>query len=234
MTHATEFLEFAAWSQNRAEARFTDWLRESAQPTWDETINHRFTEELADGTLNPKVMARYLIQDYTFLDAFVVLVSSAIATARTLPDRIPMCQFLGLVTGDEDTYFQRSFEALGVSEEERINTRLESVTVSFQDIMREAADTGTYTNMIAVLTVAEWSYLSWANRVKDRRPDQFWLHEWIDLHSGDDFERFVAFLRGQLDRDGPTLTAAERVECKNFFTRAVGLEKAFFVMAYEA
>ena len=53
MTHATKITEFAAWSQNRGEARFTDWLRESARPTWDETINHRFTEELADGTLDP-------------------------------------------------------------------------------------------------------------------------------------------------------------------------------------
>lgn len=225
--------DFSDWSRNNGSGRFTDWLRDCAEPDWEQTVYHRFTEDLANGTIEPAVMARYLVQDYTFLDAFVVLLGAAVAAAPSLDDRIPTCQFLALATGDENTYFQRSFEALGVSAADRAAAPLEPVTLGFQNIMREAAASGSYANMIAVLTVAEWSYFSWADRVKSRRPDTFWLGEWIDLHSGDDFEAWVGFLRAQLDRDGPALPDGERAACRDFFVRAVGLEKAFFEMAYE-
>jgi len=79
--------------------KFTEELRESAGPLWEKVINHKFTNELAEGTLDKDVLKRYLIQDYRFLDAFVVLLASIIAKARDLPDRIPGAQFLAIITG---------------------------------------------------------------------------------------------------------------------------------------
>ena len=81
---------------------------------WEAVVNHRFTDELAAGTIDNAVLARYLIQDHRFLDSFVVLLSSMVAAAPTLADRVPGCQFLALITGRENTYFERSFVALGV------------------------------------------------------------------------------------------------------------------------
>lgn len=57
-------------------------------------------------------MPGYLIQDHRFLDSFVVLLASMVAHARCLEDRIFGCQFLALVTGKENTYFERCFQAL--------------------------------------------------------------------------------------------------------------------------
>lgn len=54
-----------------------------------------------------EVMRRYLIQDHRFLDALVVLLASMVASLRSLEDRIPACQFLGSLTGPENTYFER-------------------------------------------------------------------------------------------------------------------------------
>jgi thiaminase/transcriptional activator TenA len=79
--------------------RFTDVLRKSAGSQWDRVVNHKFTDELAEGTLDKDVLKRYLVQDHRFLDAFVVLLSTIISKARTLSDRIPGCQFLALITG---------------------------------------------------------------------------------------------------------------------------------------
>jgi len=225
--------DFPAWAGERADARFSDWLRASAQPEWDAVINHRFADELADGVLDRRVMARYLVQDYTFLDAFVVLMASAIATAPTLDDRLPLGRFLGMVTSDENTYFQRAFTALGVSDEDRILTPVEPTTRDFQEIMREAAAGGAHANMIAVLLVTEWTYYGWAHRVSDRRPEPFWLAEWIDLHAGAPLRTLVEALRAQIDRDGPELSHDARAECLDYFKRATALERAFFDMAYE-
>ena len=115
MSHSS----YDAWAPGRADARFTEWLRQQAEPTWSEATNHRFTRELADGILADAVMRRYLVQDYSFLDSFVRLVASAIVKAPSLADRIPLGRFLGAVSGEENTYFHRAFDALSVPEVDR-------------------------------------------------------------------------------------------------------------------
>ena len=141
--------------------RFTDELRALAGSKWDAVVEHRFTDELAAGTIADGVLARYLIQDHRFLDAFVVLLASMIAAAPTLADRIPGCQFLALITGRENTYFERSFDALGVDRAAREDTPNAPPTSAFDSLMREAAK-ASYPEMLAVLVVAEWR-CSWAH-----------------------------------------------------------------------
>src|SRR5690625_6867620 len=50
---------------------FTAALRESARPTWDRAVGHRFVTELHDGSIADDTMAAYLIQDNRFLDSLV-------------------------------------------------------------------------------------------------------------------------------------------------------------------
>jgi thiaminase/transcriptional activator TenA len=211
---------------------FTDQLRDGVAADWRAVVRHPFTDALAAGTLDTAKMTRYLIQDHRFIDSFVVLLASAVAHAPTLADRIPGCQFLALVTGPENTYFERCFKALGVADAARAETPDAAVTAAFKALMREATASGSYARMLAVLTVAEWSYLEWADRVKHRQPADFWHAEWIHLHTGAYFESVVGWLRGQLDAVGPALPTTERDAVAREFARAVTLEKAFFDHAW--
>lgn len=150
-------------------ARFTDELRALAGAKWDAVVEHRFTDELAAGTIADGVLARYLIQDHRFLDAFVVLLASMVAAAPTLADRIPGCQFLALITGRENTYFERSFDALGVDKAARVDTPNAPPTSAFDGLMREAAK-ASYPEMLAVLVVAEWRWESSRRGLWDAYP----------------------------------------------------------------
>jgi hypothetical protein len=125
-----------------APGRFTDALVDEVRETWDSVVKHKFTDQLAAGTLDLSILKCYLIQDHRFIDAFVVLLSSMIAHARKLEDRIPGAQFLGLITGKENTYFERSFEALGVTKREREETPDAPAMSGFQGVMRDAAKSG--------------------------------------------------------------------------------------------
>jgi len=200
---------------------------------WHAATHHPFCRDLASGALPEWKMARYLVQDYTFIDGFVRLAASAIAHAPSLKDSVPLAQFLAVITGPENTYFLRSFEALGVSEAERADAELWTVTRDFQALMKEAATSGDYAKMMAVLVVAEWVYLSWASPVnppKDGLP--FYFAEWITLHAGPGFEGVVAYLRGQLDGLWVGIDTEQRVEVETMFRRAVSLERQFFDAAY--
>lgn len=223
---------YEAWAAGRADAAFTDWLRQQAQPVWSEAAAHRFTRELADGVLADAVMRRYLVQDYSFLDSFVRLVASAVVKAPSLADRIPLGRFLGAVCGEENTYFRRAFEALSVPETDRTRPALWPTTRAFHAVMADAIGADGYEETLAPLLVFEWLYNEWAKAVADRQPGTFLHREWITIHANPQFDAFVAWLRGQLDRDGPRLSPGRQKHIAEVFCRTVQLEKAFFDDAY--
>lgn len=213
--------------------RPTEWLRQQCAEDWDAAIDNPFVRELAAGTLPHTKLAAYLVQDYTFIEAFVRLLASQVAHAPSLPDALPGAQFLGVIAGPENTYFQRCFDELGVPEADRTAPALTPVARDFQAIMNEAARSGRYEQMLAVLVGAEWSYLAWANPYADKAAALPFIYgEWIALHSGAYFESVVAYLRGQLDQVWETLDEERRAETLAMFRRMIALERAFFEESY--
>ena len=207
--------------------RPTDHLKLLCQSDWTTATSHAFTNDLVAGTLAQDKMLAYLKQDYLFIEGFVRLLASAIAHAPSLGDAIPAAQFLGLISGPENTYFLRAIPALGGTTEPPAPAH--PVTREFQALMEKAARSGRYEQMLAVLVVAEWSYLSWASPHADKAEAlPFWFGEWITLHSGAGFEGVVAYLRDQLDKAWDGLDPEDRRAVEETFITATRLERAFF------
>jgi thiaminase/transcriptional activator TenA len=213
--------------------RFTEKLKASSGEQWNRVVTHRFTKELAAGTIDREVLKKYLVQDHRFLDDFVVLLASIVANARSLSDRIPACQFLALITAKENTYFERCFESMNCSSEERKTIPDAACTTGFCNLMRQVAQNGTLGEMLSVIVVCEWTYMSWADLVKDLTVrEDFTTYEWVDLHSGPEFEGVVSYLRQLLDTEGNMIDDAEKEKCKARFLQAMQLEEDFFDFAY--
>lgn len=208
--------------------RFSDELRAASEPDWSAAVGHRFVTELFEGRIADAAMGSYLVQVHRFLDSFLQLLGAAVASADRFESRIRLGRFIGLVSGEENTYFLRSFEALGITAEDRSRIPDRAPTTGFKVILQEAARTRSYAVALSVLTVAEWLYLDWAGRASSPLPANFIHAEWITLHDNPGFREFVAFLRGELDHVGP----GERERCQDFFRRTVALERAFFDAAY--
>lgn len=215
--------------------RFSDMLHQSCVQDWQACVQHRFVHEIFEGRLDDGVLRRYLVQDYQFINRFVALLGAAIASADVFAPRVRLSQFAAMITSDENTYFLRSFDALGVPEAERLQPVLTPQTTAFQQLMQEAAESRSYANCMAVLAVAEGLYLDWADQPAKRElplPLRFEHAEWITLHANDFFRGFVAWLRSELDRVGPGLSMAQQAQVQSFFQRAVQLERAFFDHVY--
>ena len=45
-------------------------LLKNSQRDWNAAVNHRFVQELFEGTMDDQVLIKYLIQDYHFLMLF--------------------------------------------------------------------------------------------------------------------------------------------------------------------
>ncbi|MEG2048197.1 MAG: TenA family protein [Comamonas sp.] len=214
---------------------FAEQLRQSCMADWNACVQHRFVDDIFAGTLDDAVLRRYLVQDYQFINRFVALLGAAIASADQFAPRVTLSQFAAMITSDENTYFLRSFDTLGVPASERLAPQLTPQTQAFQQLMHEAAQSLHYANCIAVLAVAEGLYLDWADQPAKQAlplPPRFEHAEWITLHANDFFRGFVAWLRSELDRVGPTLSDAARAEATSYFQRAVQLERQFFDHVY--
>ncbi|MEU7695599.1 TenA family transcriptional regulator [Microbispora sp. SCL1-1] len=204
---------------------FSEWLRSGSEPDWTAVVTHPFAEAIGSGTAD---MRRYLEQDFQFVDAFTALLGAAVAAADAFEARVAVGRFLGLTVADtERGYFHRALAEVGG---ETAPATLEPVTVEFRDLMDEVRRGQDYPLILAVLCVAEWTYLGWASRIT-KLPEGFVHREWIELHSGPEFEAWVGFLRGELDRLGPGLDADGRARVLGVFRRATALERRFFDMA---
>lgn len=215
---------------------FAEQLRQHCLEDWNACVQHRFVDEIFDGSLSDAVLRRYLVQDYQFINRFVALLGAAIASADVFAPRVTLSQFAAMITSDENTYFLRSFDILGVPEAERLQPVLTAPTQAFQQLMHEAAQSLNYANCIAVLAVAEGLYLDWADQPAKQHlplPARFEHAEWITLHANDFFRGFVAWLRSELDRVGASLSDAAKAEATHYFQRAVQLERQFFDHIYD-
>lgn len=213
--------------------RFSVWLRARAEPAFTSAVDHEFVEEVGTGALSDDVFRDYLVQDYAFLSPLIRLVGHAIGEAPTATARRELAEALAVLTGSEDAYFERAFDALGVPERDRVDPTRGTVTEAFDDLLVRAGLEGGFEESTAVLTAAEWIYLAWADRAAAAgEADRWYLVEWIDMHRGPDFEAYVSWLRGTLDRSGPTLSPRREERVARLFRRTVTLEVAFFDQAY--
>jgi len=213
--------------------RFSAWLRERAEPSFTDAVEHRFVEELGAGTLPVGAFRRYLVQDYAFIAPLTRLTGHALGGAPTAEARRALTGALDTLTGDEDDYFERAFDDLGVPTTDRTDPDVRPATAAFEDLLLRAAHEGDYEESVAVLGAAEWVYLGWAERAAAAGGAERWyLSEWVDVHRGPEFEGYVEFLRGELDRYGPDLSPRRTERVARLFRRAADLEVAFFDQAY--
>jgi thiaminase/transcriptional activator TenA len=224
---------YAQYASERTDASCTDWLRARAEPEWSEAVDHQFTAELRVDTLADEVFQRYLVQDYAFLETLVGAFGHAVGEAPTMAAKSRLVDFLGVLTADENDYFERSFDALDVDEQSYTDPELTPTTRAFEDLLVRAASEGGYAETLAVLVPAEWIYLSWATPAPERRPDRSYLAEWVDLHANDEFDSFVGWLQKELDREGAAASQRRQARLQRLFRRTVELEIAFFDAAYD-
>lgn len=216
-----------------SQARFTDWLALRAEPFWSEATGHAFTQAIGDGTMPDEAYARYLIEDYTFITDLASTLGYLVAKAPDMPAKSRLSAFLALLTSEENDYFLRSLEALGVPREAYTSAAQGPVTRAFADLLLKSSGNGTYAEGLTCLLCAEWCYLTWGVReARKPRPAHFYLAEWIDLHAVAGFEDFVNWIRRELDRIGPSLSRDQQEKLADLFRQMSALERDFFETAW--
>ena len=225
--------DFAALLVSRPGARFSEWLRDEAEPCWTRMVGHRMTRDMATDSLPSDVLRRYLVYEHDFVETAVTILGYALVKAPGIPEQTRLVAALqGLVT-DQLAWFRRVFGALGVSDDQRIVTGPPPAVSAFRDGMLSLAARGSYEEIIAAMAAAEWMYLTWSRAAHARRPRDPVCGEWIALHVARPFVDQVAWLRDEIDRLGPQLAPVHQRRLATAFRRTLVLEIGFHDAPYE-
>ena len=226
--------DFREYVNEAPGARFRDWLRDSAEPDWGRMVGHRITRDMAEDTLPPDALRRYLVYEHGFVETAVTIFAYALAKAPGIAEQSALVETLHALTNDQLEYFDRVFRALGIAAEERESVPLPGNVLAFGDGMMRLAAHGTYEEIIAGMAAAEWMYLTWSRDAHERKPRDPVCAEWIALHVGRQFTDQVEWLLGQLDAVGPSLPPFHQGRLADAFHRTLVLEIGFHDAAYEA
>ncbi|KAJ9469688.1 Aminopyrimidine aminohydrolase [Diplonema papillatum] len=214
--------------------RFTDWLVQEAGDAWVTATEHAFTKALTDGQMSRKVYAEYLMEDYSFVFDLVSVLGYLVAKAPTMRAKRRLSAFLAAVTSEENDYFIRSFEELGVPEAQYNARGQGTVTKAFSELLLGTAKADGYAEGLTLLLCAEWVYMTWGVReAACKRPPEFFYNEWIDLHANEHFVAFVEWLREEADAQSASLTEAQKKRQAGLFRKMCELETAFFEAAWQ-
>jgi thiaminase/transcriptional activator TenA len=224
---------YESYARSTDDPRFTEWLRTRARQPWDEMVGHRFVRECTEGTVSEPVFRAYLKQEYAFVTTSTTGLGYAIAQAPSMRETRHLVEALrGLVT-DQRTYFEETFEALGVDGWR--DPDLRPSTRHFHDLVVRASATGGYAETLAPMVAAEWVYATWCRQAV--RADEFGatgaVRRWIELHDEEQFQEHVAWLRDELDRLGPTLAERRRRAVADIFERVLEQEVLFHAAPYD-
>ncbi len=225
---------YADYARRSGLVRFTDWLRDQAGSSWTRAIEHRFTREIAEGTLDEAVFKRYLVNEYSFVITAATLLGYAIAKAPTMDDKARLTEGLRGLTTEQQAFFMRVFEALRIPETIWAAPINDSAVLAFRDTTIRAAAHGGYEEALATMLAAEWMYVTWSQRAHRHRPRHPHYAEWIALHVTPEFEGHAAWLRERLDLYGPQLAPHRQTEVAYIFKRTLDLEIAFHDAPYNA
>lgn len=227
---ATPFADFA---RATPDGSFSAWLRERSGPLWDRMVHHRFTRDMAHGTIDPRVLRRYLVFEHRFVETAVVIFGYALVRAPSIAEQARLALVLRGLTDDQLTWFARVFAQLGVSEVEQRPLDPPGPVLAFDEGMLGIAAHGSYEEIIGSMTAAEWMYHTWCTAAHAAAPADPIIAEWVDLHVAPAFAEQVAWMRGQIDAHGPALAPWRQERVAHAFARTLALEIDFHDAPYQ-
>jgi thiaminase/transcriptional activator TenA len=202
-------------------------IRAANLDVWDAMQAHRFVAEIEADTLSDEAFKAYLVYENDFVETAMLIFGHMLVKAPGLDERRWLAGVLQALAVEQIGYFQRTFEALGISDAERARP-MPAAVLDFRNGMLALARDGSYLDGVTAMLAAEWMYATWCTRAAKRTITDPVLKRWVDLHAEPEFHAQADWLRRQVDAADP----AEEARLSAIFRRALELEIAFHTAAF--
>jgi thiaminase (transcriptional activator TenA) len=212
---------------------FTDELFEAARPIWDAQLEHPFVRGIADGSLDPDVFKRWVLQDYLYLKDFARLFAWAVAKADRLESMGWYAGVLNLTLNTEMELHRQYAARFGLTAAELERERIWPTTRAYTDFLVRTAADGDMAELVAVLLPCAWGYVYIAERMaKGEPPEDQRYADWIAQYASPEFAEAAEWLRSEMNRLAEGATAEKRARLTELFVLSSRYEWQFWEMCW--
>lgn len=198
-------------------------LREAAAPTRAACLAHPFVRGIADGSLAPEVFARWVRQDWLYLQTYVEVLARA---AELAPNEEARELWHGLhdLTVNYELDLHRAFAArFGISAASLDETAPYEATVDYTRFLSECAS-HSYVAIVASVLPCGVGYaeIGAALTAGETPPDERYA-DWVRTYDDEVFRDAVAKMESELDRH-----AGDSAPAADIYVRGAAHELAFW------
>ena len=215
-------------------ARFSDHLREMADPIWQAQHAHPFVRGIGDGTLDLERFQHWVRQDYLFLIDYARFLSLAAARA---PDLETMTRFVTLAqeTLSTEMSLHCSYaQEFGISDQELEREPKAPATQGYTDFLLRTASHGSYPELIAALLPCMWGFCEVGLRLNEGPlPQDSRYRRWIEMYASPEFQELAEWCRKVVDRVAEGLSPEVLGGMERAFVTSSRYEYLFWEMAFK-
>lgn len=213
--------------------KFTDMMRQEAEPIFSAIVNHPFVQGIGKGELKKEQLIHYVKQDYKYLTSFMRVYGIGVAKCTERKDIAMFHEKIGFILNDETHPHHNFCDVAGVKYEDLQGEPLAPTAVHYISHMLSAAQHGSLAEILAVLLPCPWTYMEIGQTlIEQYRPDKSHpFYDWIVFY-GDTPPRIKTF-RDRIDELAEDASNREKEQMLDHFLKSCQLEYMFFDMAYK-
>ena len=213
---------------------FTDELFEAAKPIWDAQIEHPFVRGIADGSLDPDVFKRWVLQDYLYLKEFARVFAWAVAKSDRLDAMGWYAAVLDLTLNTEMELHRQYATRFGITAEELEAEPMWPTTRAYTDFLVRTAADGDMAELVAALLPCAWGYVYIAGAMTAGEiPGDARYADWIAQYASDEFAEAARWLRTEMNRLAEGSTPEQLRRLTELFVLSSRYEWMFWEMCWK-
>jgi thiaminase (transcriptional activator TenA) len=212
--------------------KFTEVLRENANPIWEANLHHPFVKGIAEGDLSLECFKYYILQDSYYLSHFAKIQAMGAARADDLYTTSRMAAHAQGTNDAELALHETFMKQLEITEDELADFEPAPSAYHYTSHLYRVAESGSLGEIIAAILPCYWIYYEIGERFKGAAPQEPIYQEWISAYGGEWFAQLVQEQINRLDELAEKSSEEEKKKMTQHFLISCQYEYAFWEMAY--
>lgn len=207
-----------------------------SQDIWDNYLKQPFVLEMADGSLDPELFKKYVIQDSLYLKDYARVFALAMYKATTLEDMRAYYSILGFVNENESNTRIKYLREYGISDSELEEIAQEPENKAYTEFMLEVAKNCEAPEILMAVLPCMISYYHIGVWIVENTPnvENGRYYDMISDYSSDYYrescEKWTAFANKKCEG----LSEARKLKLLDIFRKSSEHETNFWDMSYRA
>jgi thiaminase/transcriptional activator TenA len=212
--------------------KFSTYLRQKVEASWQASFDHPFVTGVADGTLPLDSFRHYVLNDSYYLSVFAKVQALGAARAADLHTMSRMA-FHAQGTYEAEMDLHRNFTVrLGITEEQKAAFQPAPSAYNYANHLIAVGYTGTLGEIIAAILPCYWLYHEIGERYQGVQTPEPIYQDWINAYGGEWFGELVKEQINRLDELAEAASEEEKRRMEQHFILSSDFEYSFWQMAY--